>query len=78
MSQYQDTTFTNIDLVNNDTNLLHQVGTGTFYIDSVHGTLKIGHTGQHINLVGDIYLDGNFYGATGGPTSFSAALVRTA
>ena len=36
---FQDAAFTNMDLVNNDTNLLHQIGTGIFYIDSLICTM---------------------------------------
>jgi len=63
----------NIDLINQDSNLFHRTGTGTFWIDSKDGTLKIGHTGINMILQGNITVEGNLDGATGptghiGPT----------
>ena len=36
-----DITLNNIDLINQDTNLFHRTGTGTFWIDSLDGNIKI-------------------------------------
>ena len=60
-----DKAFTNIELLNQDTNILHRTGTGTFWIDSIDGIIKIGHTGAAITLQGNIDIDGSFNGATG-------------
>ena len=65
MSNIQDAAFTNIDLNNVNTNLLHQSGTGVFWIDSVHGNVKLGHTGSKLYIDSDIYAGGTVYGLTG-------------
>ena len=60
-----DISLTNIDLINQDTNLFHRTGTGVFWIDSKDGTLRIGHTGVNILIQGDVTVDGTMNGATG-------------
>ena len=68
-----DGSFNNIDLVNQNTNLKHRTGTGTFWIDSNDGIIRIGHPGATITLDGNITIDGTLDGATGytGPTGFN-------
>ena len=70
MAFLTDASFTNIELINTDTNLFHTTGTGTFWVDSKDGIIRIGHTGATIYLDGNITIEGNLYGATGytGPT----------
>ena len=73
-----DITLTNIDLINQDTNLSHRTGTGTFWIDSKDGTLRIGHTGANVTIQGNVHIDGTIDGATGptgstGSTGFTGS-----
>ena len=71
-SLLNDISLTNIDLVNQNTNLCHRSGTGTFWIDSNDGSIKLGHTGVNITIQGNVNVDGTFNGATGatGPTGY--------
>ena len=41
MAFLSDISLTNIDLINDNTNLFHRNGTGTFWVDSIEGILKI-------------------------------------
>ena len=73
MSLIPDIALTNIDLINQYTNIVHRSGTGTFLIDSIDGNIKLGHTGVNITLQGNVNIDGSFNGGTGdtgatGPT----------
>ena len=36
-----DASFNNIDLINQDTNLFHRTGTGTFWFDSKNGSINL-------------------------------------
>ena len=63
-SLLNDISLTNIDLVNQNTNVFHRSGTGTFWIDSKSGNLKIGHTGVNITIQGNVNIDGKFNGAS--------------
>ena len=74
-----DITLSNIDLVNQDTNLFHRTGTGTFWIDSKTGNIKIGHTGTNVRIQGNVVIDGTFNGATGytGPTGSTGSTGPT-
>jgi hypothetical protein len=72
-------TFNNVDLLGNNVNLLHQEGTGTFKIDSIKGNVKIGHTGNNIEIDGNLILNGTSVGFTAstGPTGFSGSTGNT-
>ena len=84
-SLLNDISLNNIDLINQDTNLFHRTGTGTFWIDSKDGTLKIGHTGTTVILQGNIVVQGTISGATGptgtkgstGTTGYTGAIGHT-
>ena len=79
MAFLSDISLTNIDLINDNTNLFHRNGTGTFWIDSLQGTLKIGHTGANVILQGNIIVDGTMQGATGptGDTGYTGSTGNT-
>src|SRR6056300_19627 len=51
----------NIELVNNDAEITHTTGNGTFTIDSEYGNIQLGHIGVNINLIGNITVEGNLY-----------------
>ena len=51
----------NIELVNNDAEITHTTGNGTFTIDSEDGNIQLGHTGININIIGNITVEGNLY-----------------
>jgi collagen type VII alpha len=71
MAFYPSATFTNIDLVAEDVNLFHQQGTGTFWIDSLNGNLRLGRTGTKIDINGDININGSLIGSNTGPTGWT-------
>ena len=79
MAYNESATFTNIDLRNQNTNILHRGGSGVFLIDSLLGTLRIGHTGSSITLLGNVLIDGSFIGGTGntGPTGYTGFTGHT-
>ena len=82
MALLQDIALKNIQLDNQNTNIIHTTGTGTFLIDSLLGTLVIGHSGLNTTLIGNVTVDGTFNGATGytgpsGPTGTPGTAVNT-
>lgn len=72
MSFIPSATFNNVDLLGNDVTLIHQEGTGTFWINSDRGILKLGGTGTDVHIDGTIYFDGYQFGFSGstGPTGY--------